>query len=132
MPSNADSKRLAFSMQLTPTRLEFHFIPSCRYLRSRVPPSPFQFAISASFTAEPIQPIIDFWGRRLNAEFEIRFAPYNQILQTLLDPHSVFAGNQHGIDILLVRLEDLGEPERMEVHANELVHLVRDSAVRFS
>ena len=95
-------------------------------------PSPFRFAISASFTAEPIQPIIEFWGRRLNAEFEVRFAPYNQILQTLLDPHSVFGENQHGINVLLVRLEDLGEAERMEGDANELVHLVRDSAEKFS
>ena len=94
-------------------------------------PSPFRFAISASFTAEPIQPAIEFWGRRLNAEFEVRFAPYNQPLQTLLDPASVFGANQHGINVLLVRVEDLGE-ERIDANVNEFVHVAHDAAVRFS
>jgi FkbH-like protein len=100
----------------------------------------FRFAISASFTAEPIQPSIDFWGRRLNSEFEVRFAPYNQLLQTLLDPSSVFAANQHGVNILLFRFEDLtqfdlsdpGALGRIEANAKELVQLVRDSASRFN
>lgn len=97
-----------------------------------MPSSPFRFAISASFTAEPLQPVIEFWGRRLNSSFEVRFAPYNQPLQTLLDPYSVFAGNQHGINVLLLRLEDLGDAGSLESLANELVHTVRDAAGRFS
>ncbi len=92
--------------------------------------SPFRFAISASFTAEPVQPFIEFWGRRLNSNFEVRFAPYNQVQQTLLDPQSVFGLNQHGINILLLRLDDLGRPERLEADIHELVHLVHDSAAR--
>lgn len=94
--------------------------------------SPFRFAISASFTAEPIQPVIEFWGRRLNSAFEVRFAPYNQPLQTLLDPYSVFADNQHGSNVLLLRLEDLGEAESLEAHTGELVQVIRDAAGRFS
>ena len=97
-----------------------------------MPPSPFRFAISASFTAEPIQPTIEFWGRWLNTEFEVRFAPYNQPLQTLLDPASVFGTNQHGINVLLVRIEDLGTAERIEANASEFVHTVHDAAARFS
>lgn len=94
-----------------------------------MPPSPFRFAISASFTSEPIQRVIEFWGRRLGSEFETRFAPYNQPLQTLLDPRSVFAQNGHGLNVLLVRLEDLGGDERV---ATELIHVLRDSLARFS
>jgi FkbH-like protein len=93
---------------------------------------PFRFAISASFTAEPIQPTIEFWGRRLSAEFEVSFAPYNQPLQTLLDPSSVFGTNQHGLNVLLVRLEDLGEPRRIETNTDELVQTVRDRAAGFN
>ena len=48
--------------------------------------SPFRFAIAATFTAEPLRPIIAFWSEQLNANFEVRFAPYNQLAQTLLDP----------------------------------------------
>src|SRR5882724_6484550 len=53
--------------------------------------SSFRFAVSATFSAEPLQPAISFWGRQLNVHFEIRFAPYNQLLQSLLDPAGEFA-----------------------------------------
>jgi FkbH-like protein len=117
-----------------------HFAARLTVILEVVKQPSFRFAISASFTAEPIQPSIDFWGRRLNSDFEVRFAPYNQLLQTLLDPSSVFAANQHGVNILLLRLEDLTQfdladpsvPARIETNANELVHLVRDSASRFN
>jgi FkbH-like protein len=41
----------------------------------------------------------------------VKFAPYNQVLQTLLDPASVFARNTHGLNIVLARLEDLGQDD---------------------
>jgi FkbH-like protein len=66
------------------------------------------FSVAASFTAEPLEPVFRFWGGQLNASVDVRFAPYNQVMQTLLDPASVFASNGHGVNILLVRLEDLG------------------------
>jgi FkbH-like protein len=105
-----------------------------------VPQPPFRFAVSATFTAEPVQSVIEFWGRRLEAGFEVSFAPYNQVLQTLLDPHSVFGANQHGINVLLLRLEDLAQFDqcdtealrRIEANLNELIHVARDSADRFS
>ncbi len=77
------------------------------------------FSIAASFTAEPLQASLLFWGRRLQTRFEVRFAPFNQLMQTLLDSTSVFAGNHHGVNVLLVRFEDLGEfsPEDAEALA---------------
>lgn len=68
----------------------------------------FRFAVAATFTAEPLRPAIAFWGRQLHAGFEPRFAPYNQVLQTLIDPASEFGANTHGVNIVLVRIEDLG------------------------
>ncbi|MDR3717282.1 MAG: HAD-IIIC family phosphatase [Bryobacteraceae bacterium] len=68
----------------------------------------FVFSIAASFTAEPLQASLLFWGRQLQSSFEIRFAPFNQLMQTLLDSGSVFAQNRHGVNVLLVRFEDLG------------------------
>jgi FkbH-like protein len=49
-----------------------------------------------------------FWGRQLQTPFEVRFAPFNQLMQTLLDSAGVFAQNRHGVNVLLVRFEDLG------------------------
>ena len=69
--------------------------------------APFRFSITATFTAEPLEPVFRFWEKQLVSNFDIRFAPYNQVLQTLA---SDFAINRHGLNIVLARLEDLGNP----------------------
>lgn len=73
-----------------------------------------RFAISATYTAEPIEPAMRFWARRLGREFDIRFAPYNQLLQTLHDPSSEFSGTQGGLNVMLARIEDLGQFTRLD------------------
>lgn len=77
--------------------------------RPNADPTPFRFSIAATFTAEPLRPVIAFWARQLHADFDIRFAPYNQVLQTLADPAGDFRTNGHGVNIVLVRLDDLGQ-----------------------
>ena len=73
--------------------------------------SPFRFSISATFTAEPVEAVLRFWEQRLNANFDVRFAPYNQVLQTLASDFNI---NRHGLNIVLARAGDLGD------HANFL------------
>ncbi len=63
-------------------------------------------AISATFTAEPIQETLAFWFEELGLEYRIEFAPYNQVFQQLLDPASLLAANSNGINVLLLRFED--------------------------
>ncbi|HMF74707.1 MAG TPA: hypothetical protein VK604_03500, partial [Bryobacteraceae bacterium] len=84
--------------------------------------SSFRFAISATFSAEPLQAAISFWGRQLGVNFEARFSPYNQLVQSLLDPAGEFAKNTHGVNVLLVRLEDLGS---VQAHVCELLDALR-------
>lgn len=80
--------------------------------------------MSASFTAEPLRQPVLFWGKHLHTAFEVRFAPYNQIHQTLLDPASEFGLNAHGVNVVLARLEDLGSsPEQIR---SNVVHLLDD------
>ena len=67
--------------------------------------SPFRFSISATFTAEPVEAVLRFWEQRLNAHFDVRFAPYNQVLQTLASDFNI---NRHGLNIVLARPQDLG------------------------
>jgi FkbH-like protein len=96
----------------------------------------FRFAVSATFTAEPLRPALLFWGRQLDSEFEVRFAPYNQLLQTLLDPHSEFGDNVHGVNVLLARLEDFGQFQnagalaRIEENVEHLVAELRIAGSR--
>ena len=36
-------------------------------------------AITATFTAEPVEESLDFWMKELNIPARIEFAPYNQV-----------------------------------------------------
>ena len=67
-------------------------------------------AISATFTAEPVAESLAFWLQKLTLPARIAFAPYNQPLQQLLDPASLFSGNRSGINVLLVCLEHWTAP----------------------
>jgi FkbH-like protein len=100
--------------------------------------SAFRFAISATFTADPLRPAIRFWARQLRSDFELRFAPYNQLLQTVLDPDSEFGQNTHGINVLLARLEDFGQfrpgdastPGKIEANITHLTQELRSAGPR--
>ena len=71
-----------------------------------VPQSYPVVAVSATFTAESLSLPIAFWMRRLGLDLPVKFAPYNQIFQQLLDPASTLAQNRGGINVVLVRFED--------------------------
>ncbi len=68
-----------------------------------------RIAVTGTFTAEPLEESLGFWMQELNIPFEIKFAPYSQVFQQLLDPASLLSTNQHGINVVLVRFEDWGK-----------------------
>ena len=63
-------------------------------------------AIAATFTAEPIEEPLRYWIKDLELPAIIRFAPYHQVFQQLLDPGSLLDGNRRGLNVLLIRLSD--------------------------
>ncbi len=63
-------------------------------------------AITATFTAEPLEAPLAFWMKELGLRAKARFAPYNQVFQQLLDPASMVARNSDGFNIVLLRLSD--------------------------
>jgi FkbH-like protein len=63
-------------------------------------------AIAATFVAEPIYQSLSFWLEELKMPHSIAFAPYNQVVQQLLDSSSLFATNRNGVNIVLARVED--------------------------
>jgi amino acid adenylation domain-containing protein/FkbH-like protein len=94
-------------------------------------------AVAATFTAEPIEESIRYWTKALNFPAEVAFAPYNQVFQQLLDPASLLLGNRHGLNVLLLRLEDwqktFAELERPDIDnvqrsANELVRALQSAS----
>jgi FkbH-like protein len=82
-------------------------------------------AVSATFTAEPIQPALEYWARELALPYTVRLALFNQVFQQLLDPGSLFARNSGGINVALIRFEDWGPGAAQ--HAARLLDAARSS-----
>ncbi len=97
-------------------------------------------AITATFTAEPVEDALNYWMKELKFAFKIEFAPYNQVFQQLLDPTSLISRNGKGINILLVRLEDWQRFEKtddastlktkLDAHGNDLIQALQSAASR--
>jgi amino acid adenylation domain-containing protein/FkbH-like protein/non-ribosomal peptide synthase protein (TIGR01720 family) len=92
------------------------------------------WVVAATFTAEPVGEGLAFWLDALGLEADVRFAPFNQVLQQLLDPSSELGQNQNGCCLVLVRLEDWAGAEwddaakveeALEVNGDQLVDGVR-------
>src|SRR5580658_1237262 len=96
----------------------------------RPDPAP-QLLVGASFTATPLEEPLRFWFEELGLPHEVAFAPYQQLLASLIDSTGPYAANRAGANIVLFRLEDLAsEPAHLEAHAWELVSTVQQAAAR--
>jgi FkbH-like protein len=63
--------------------------------------------VGATFTAEPLADVLEFWLREMGKESSIVFMPYGQIFQQLLDEKSLVAQKSDGVNALLIRMSDL-------------------------
>ena len=97
---------LAQMVQAAGTKLDAVRIPDALTAQAQAS-QPLSAAIAATFTAEPIKDPLSFWMKQLGIASKIRFAPFNQVFQQLLDPASLFASNKHGFNTILLRVEDL-------------------------
>ena len=62
--------------------------------------------VASTFTAEPLEESLRFWGEHTGRPVRIAFAPYNQVFQQLLDPTSAFGKNRDGINAIVLAIED--------------------------
>ena len=87
--------------------------------------------IASTFTAEPIENPLNFWSNYFNLTTNIRFAPYNQVFQQLLDPQSIFMKNNEGVNIILLDIGDWaenGKPKIFNVRRNNLEEIFRNKS----
>jgi FkbH-like protein len=63
-------------------------------------------AIAATFTAEPLLQSLNVTFQEAGLNLDVRFAPYNQVFQELLQPSGLLASNAGGVNVVLARLED--------------------------
>lgn len=95
--------------------------------------SALRLAIAATFTADPIAPVISFWKSETDSDLEVQFAPYNQVLQSLLDPSSELSLNRNGVNVILLRLEDLApDAETLEANVHHIADELRSAPERLS
>ena len=87
-----------------------------------------QIAVAASFTADPVAGVLRFWLDELGLDAAVALAPYDQVFQELLDPASLLARNEAGLDVLLMRLADWGADTARA--AGELATAVKAAAAR--
>jgi FkbH-like protein len=74
---------------------------------ARVPIKPPAYlSIAATFTADPLLETLQFWARELDLPFRAAIAPYNQMLQQLIDPGSCLFSSRNALNVLLVRVGD--------------------------
>jgi FkbH-like protein len=76
-----------------------------------------------------LESVLKFWGGQLAVDFEVRFAPFQQVIQTLLNPSGEFATNRRGVNVAMMRVSDLGN-ERAAENALEVVSALRMAAGR--
>lgn len=84
-------------------------------------------AVAATFTAEPVEASLAFWMEYLGMPSTVRFAPYNQIFQQLLEPSSLLRANSDGINLILLRLDNWLNPQEAQIsEQRELERIVLD------
>jgi FkbH-like protein len=66
----------------------------------------FQIICTATFTSELVEDYLCFWLEKFKLHRSIKFAPYNQVFQQLLDSQSLLRQNQQGVNVVLIRFED--------------------------
>ncbi len=74
----------------------------------------FKIVIAATFTARPLEESLAFWMEQIGIPTQLRFAPYAQVFQPLLDPTSRLAKNVEGVNVILIRAEDWAQTQSDE------------------
>jgi FkbH-like protein/FkbM family methyltransferase len=76
-----------------------------------------QIVVASTFTAEPVESSLRFWSKSLAFPVSVKFAPYNQVFQQLLNTSSELRKNS-GLNAILLNLEDWAEQ-----HSSALLNL---------
>jgi FkbH-like protein len=99
-------------------------LPFATYRQIYLPLPSHYVTIAATFTAEPLSGPLRGWMDLLGYDLKVRFAPFNQLFQQLLDPNSQLASGDNAAAVLLVRLADwqgaTSEPG-FQRHAEEFI-----------
>lgn len=89
--------------------------------------------VAASYVAEPLQPFLRLWCDAYGLAVPVRFAGFQQVVPTLLDPQGLFRSAPDALSVVLTRPEDLASalhPDGIEP-ASLLLDAIADYARRW-
>jgi FkbH-like protein len=86
--------------------LPLHEHPVSSGVASAASEDSLSLVVASTFTAEPVEPFLSFWLEQVGIPVSVRFAPYNQVFQQLLDPLSLLNANENGMNVILINPED--------------------------
>ncbi len=72
-----------------------------------------RIVIASTFTAEPLSLVLEYWLQERGCPAEVTYAPFDQILQTLVDPSSAFFAPGEGLNVAAFRIEDVGRRDSL-------------------
>ncbi|MDD9939909.1 MAG: HAD-IIIC family phosphatase [Myxococcales bacterium] len=82
--------------------------------------------VAGTFTLEPAEAALTLCCELVGLRLSVRFAPYQQVFQQLLDPTSEFARNQAGVNLVFLRYADyLRDLPRDTGEADRAAHLAK-------
>lgn len=87
--------------------------------------------ISATFTADLLYDTLQFFFQKLCFSCNIEFTSYNQVLQQLLEPGSMFLSNKKGVNMILIRFEDWYRYASKSLSLEIKTELVRQNAEEY-
>jgi FkbH-like protein len=88
-----------------------------------------QVAVAATFVAQPLAPSLTSWCAAFGIRAGVEFAPFNQVVQSLLDPEGPFHRHRAVLPVILARPEDFpGGWESMQL----LLEAIRKAAPAFT
>jgi FkbH-like protein len=104
--------------------------------------------VTGTFTVESLGEPLAYLLSAAGLSASVEFGPYGQVFQQLLDPSSQTAQNKDGVNVVLVRFEDLAKSsrnsddtcgaftpemiEQVEANASEVIGALRSAAERSS
>jgi FkbH-like protein len=133
------AEQIVSSLQLPVSEFRISSESQAQAARSRARFRKKNIVVTSTFTAEMVEEPLRFWMSELEIRCEVRFGPFNQVFQSLLDPQSELSRNESGLNVVLVRLEDWygNTPENpdslrksVERNADELITCLRGAGTR--
>lgn len=68
--------------------------------------STLNISVASTFTCNPIEDTLRFWGQKFGYKTTLNFSPYDQVFQELMDPTSSLNHPSQDARVLLLRIDD--------------------------